>query len=90
VTGSSLTVSASTDGDLEAKGKVDAQIERLGQGSLEAKVGTGHGLWLDGNFKFTSDFFKKADVALDRKILADIAVRDASTFGRITEIAKTA
>jgi hypothetical protein len=64
VTGSSLTVSASTDGDLEAKGKVDARIERLGQGSLEAKAGTGHGLSLDGNFKFTSDFFTKADVAL--------------------------
>ena len=33
---------------------------------------------------------KKADVALDRKILADIAVRDAATFGQIAEVAKGA
>src|SRR5512135_1135191 len=33
---------------------------------------------------------KKADVALDRKVLADIAVRDAATFGRIAEVAKSA
>ncbi|MGZ6269119.1 MAG: 50S ribosomal protein L20 [Candidatus Limnocylindrales bacterium] len=31
---------------------------------------------------------KVAGVAIDRKILADIAVRDAGTFGRIVEIAK--
>jgi large subunit ribosomal protein L20 len=33
---------------------------------------------------------KAADVELDRKILADIAVRDAATFGRIVEVAKGA
>jgi len=33
---------------------------------------------------------KKADVELDRKILADLAVRDAVTFGRIVEVAKSA
>ena len=33
---------------------------------------------------------KKANVALDRKVLADIAVRDAATFGRIAEVAKSA
>ena len=33
---------------------------------------------------------KKADVELDRKILADIAVRDAATFGQIAEVAKSA
>jgi large subunit ribosomal protein L20 len=33
---------------------------------------------------------KKADVQIDRKILADLAVRDAATFGRIAELAKTA
>ena len=33
---------------------------------------------------------KKADVELDRKILADLAVRDAATFGRIVDIAKSA
>lgn len=32
---------------------------------------------------------KTADVRLDRKILADIAVRDAATFSRIAELAKT-
>ena len=33
---------------------------------------------------------KKAGVDLDRKILADLAVRDAATFGRIAEVARTA
>jgi large subunit ribosomal protein L20 len=33
---------------------------------------------------------KKANVDLDRKILADLAVRDAATFGRIAEVARTA
>jgi large subunit ribosomal protein L20 len=31
-----------------------------------------------------------ADVELDRKILADLAVRDAGTFGRIVEVARGA
>ena len=30
---------------------------------------------------------KKADVEIDRKILADLAVRDAATFGKIAELA---
>jgi len=33
---------------------------------------------------------KTADIALDRKILADIAVRDAATFTKIVEAAKGA
>lgn len=33
---------------------------------------------------------KKADVTLDRKILADLAVRDEATFGRIVEVARGA
>ena len=33
---------------------------------------------------------KKADIQLDRKMLADLAVRDAATFGRIAELAKGA
>ena len=33
---------------------------------------------------------KKADVALDRKILADLAVREPEIFGQIVEIAKSA
>lgn len=33
---------------------------------------------------------KRADIAIDRKILADLAVRDAGTFGRIVEVAKSA
>ena len=33
---------------------------------------------------------KKADIELDRKILADLAVRDSGTFGRIVELAKSA
>jgi large subunit ribosomal protein L20 len=31
---------------------------------------------------------KIAGIALDRKVLADIAVRDAATFARIAEVAK--
>ena len=33
---------------------------------------------------------KAAQVEIDRKILADLAVRDAGTFGRIAELAKGA
>jgi large subunit ribosomal protein L20 len=33
---------------------------------------------------------KRANVDLDRKTLADIAVRDAATFGRIAEVARGA
>ncbi|HEV8489216.1 MAG TPA: 50S ribosomal protein L20 [Candidatus Limnocylindrales bacterium] len=33
---------------------------------------------------------KKADIALDRKMLADIAVRDSAAFGRIVEVVKSA
>jgi large subunit ribosomal protein L20 len=32
---------------------------------------------------------KRADIDLDRKILADLAVRDSATFGRIADLAKT-
>jgi large subunit ribosomal protein L20 len=37
--------------------------------------------------KFMSGL-KRADIDLDRKILADLAVRDSATFGRIAEAAK--
>ncbi len=33
---------------------------------------------------------RRADVAIDRKILADLAVRDGATFGRIVEVARSA
>ena len=33
---------------------------------------------------------KRAEVGIDRKILADLAIRDAATFGRIAELAKGA
>jgi large subunit ribosomal protein L20 len=33
---------------------------------------------------------KKADIALDRKTLADVAVRDAGTFTRIVEAVRGA
>jgi large subunit ribosomal protein L20 len=33
---------------------------------------------------------RTADVEIDRKILADIAVRDDGTFGRIVEVARGA
>ncbi len=33
---------------------------------------------------------KQAEVGIDRKILADLAIRDSATFGRIAELAKGA
>ena len=33
---------------------------------------------------------KKADIEIDRKILADLAIRDSATFGRIADLAKGA
>ena len=33
---------------------------------------------------------KRADIEIDRKILADLAVRDAATFGKIAEAARSA
>jgi large subunit ribosomal protein L20 len=33
---------------------------------------------------------KKADIELDRKVLADLAVRDGATFSRIVEVARSA
>ena len=33
---------------------------------------------------------KKAEIALDRKILADVAVRDGTTFGQIIEAVRSA
>jgi large subunit ribosomal protein L20 len=39
--------------------------------------------------KFVSGL-KKAEIQLDRKILADLAVRDSATFGRIADIARDA
>jgi large subunit ribosomal protein L20 len=33
---------------------------------------------------------KKADVEIDRKILADLAIRDAATFTKIADLAKSA
>jgi large subunit ribosomal protein L20 len=33
---------------------------------------------------------KRADIELDRKILADLAVRDADTFAKIAEVARGA
>ena len=45
-----------------------------------------HG-WTYGRF---IQGLKAADIEIDRKILADIAVRDAGTFERIVEVAKGA
>ena|SRR5688572_14895322 len=33
---------------------------------------------------------RKANIGLDRKILADLAVRDTATFGQIVELARSA
>ena len=42
------------------------------------------------NYRDFASGLKRADIALDRKILADIAVRDDVTFGRIVEVARGA
>jgi large subunit ribosomal protein L20 len=34
--------------------------------------------------------FKVADIRLDRKVLADLAVRDPQAFARVVEVAKSA
>jgi large subunit ribosomal protein L20 len=34
--------------------------------------------------------FKLADIRLDRKVLADLAVRDPQAFARVVEVAKSA
>ena len=41
--------------------------------------------WTYGRF---IEGLKKADIQIDRKILADLAVRDAGTFTQIVEAAK--
>ena len=50
------------------------------------------GLWIVRAHGLTYGRFiqglKKADIQLDRKILADLAVRDAGTFTQIVEAAK--
>src|ERR1043165_3317679 len=46
----------------------------------------GHG-WTYGRF---IQGLKAAEIEVDRKILADIAVRDAGTFAKIVEVAKGA
>ena len=33
---------------------------------------------------------KRAEIEVDRKMLADLAVRDEATFGQIVELAKSA
>ena len=45
-------------------------------------AGVGYSAFMNG--------LKKAGVNLDRKMLADIAVRDQATFVKLTEIAKSA
>jgi hypothetical protein len=62
VTQSSLTVSASTSGDIAAAGRVDAEIEKVGKGFLAARAGTESGLALSGGFDFTSEMFQQAHV----------------------------
>jgi hypothetical protein len=62
VTQTTLTVSASSDGEVKAKGRVDAEIEKFGKGFLEAGVGSHEGFSLKGDFNFTSEVFDKARV----------------------------
>ena len=62
VTQSTLTVSASTSGDIAARGRIDAEIEKLGKGFLAAEASTAGGLSLSGGFDFASEIFSKAHV----------------------------
>ena len=44
----------------------------------------------DMSYSVLMNGLRKAGIEIDRKILADLAVRDAATFGRIAELAKGA
>lgn len=44
----------------------------------------------DISYSRLMDGLNKADVAIDRKVLADIAVHDIDTFGKVAEKAKDA
>jgi len=59
----SLTLSVGTRTGLRATGRVDFGIERLGQGFLQAAVGTTEGFVLSGGFDFDSATFNPAHLA---------------------------
>jgi large subunit ribosomal protein L20 len=62
-----------------------AQFRRLWIARINAAAranGLSYGNFING--------LKKAGIELDRKVLADIAVRDAAAFNKLTEAAKAA
>ena len=61
------------------------QMRRLWIARINAAART-HGL----SYSRFIDGLAKAGVTLDRKVLADIAVRDGAAFGKLAEAAKTA
>ncbi|MGQ9572340.1 MAG: 50S ribosomal protein L20 [Dehalococcoidia bacterium] len=62
-----------------------AQFRRLWIARINAAV-RGHGL----SYNRFIDGLHKAGVDIDRKVLADLAVRDDNAFGRLVETAKAA
>jgi len=62
VSGATLVVSVGTAG-LSVEGRVDFGIDRVGQGFLEARVGTSEGFALEGEFNFDSKLFDPAKVS---------------------------
>ena len=71
---------------------VTALLGTLAVGPAAAQTASRPGLSLDAGITYGRlvQSLKKADIQIDRKILADLAVRDAATFGRIVEVAKSA
>jgi large subunit ribosomal protein L20 len=57
-------------------------MARVKRGVTARQNGLTYGQFISG--------LKRADIALDRKTLADLAVRDAATFASIAEAARGA
>lgn len=83
----SLTLKLSTGTGLSASGRIDAEIERLGKGFLEAEADAKDGLALKGGFDFQSELFQTAHVGLayrDGKFSGDGELKIAG--GKVTGV----
>jgi hypothetical protein len=60
----SMTVSLGTRSGLRAEGQLGFEIQRVGRGFLDARVGTADGLLITGGFDFDSSTFDPARIRL--------------------------
>ena len=63
ITEANVTLSAGTSG-LSADGALAFEIQRLGKGSVSARVGTSGGFELGGDFNFDSELFDPAKITI--------------------------